>query len=173
MSRQFLRCGSQSHQFTKSQGWIEVRVYGRKEIGGRARGYGTYGSLFCVILIFINFLWYLSPANPQLGPNTSHTQRDAGRGDNIFSGQVNPLNVKSFMLILFHQKFNAQLTQERIGETTENIILELLVLDHHGAGLEGVFTAKPAIPYDALPGTSTIWVSVVHAIKMCIVATEN
>ena len=46
-----------------------------------------------------------------------------------------------------------------------------LVLDHHGAGLEGVVFIKPVIPCNAL-SRIFIWFSVVHAIKMCIEATE-
>ena len=54
-------------------------------------------------------------------------------------------------------------------------VSEPLALDHHGAPLEGVFAvAKPLVPIDA---TLRIWcslrVSVVHAIKMGKLATEN
>ena len=48
-----------------------------------------------------------------------------------------------------------------------------LVLDHHGAGLEGVIPTKPLVPIDAMFTRCTLWVSVVLAIKMCIEATVN
>ena len=50
-------------------------------------------------------------------------------------------------------------------------ILELLALDHHVTGLEGVVSIKPAQPCNAV-SRIFIWVSVVHTIKMSSEATE-
>ena len=53
-------------------------------------------------------------------------------------------------------------------------VSEPLALDHHGAPLEGIFGFFiPVIPIDAtLRIWCSLWVSVVHAIKMGKLATE-
>ena len=60
----------------------------------------------------------------------------------------------------------------QLRETTENLNrLKLLAFNLHGARLEGV-RAKPAFPYNAIT-TMTLWVSVVHTIKISEFAPKN